>query len=177
MNFLLLSAKWLKGMGHLRGFGIQSPTDFNFVTKVVDDKNHYPEYDRVEGKDIKTQELLLRIIRHFQPRRITIHDHLAENISKLVRLTGNNMETGSRQPYGDMVFLSPDDQSVISDVLENSPSHATLVVLDLIKGKDNYLRWKKMIRNERVSVSFELWKLGVIILDKKYCDNHYIINF
>src|SRR5260221_12020736 len=44
-----------------KGHGIHSPFIFHFITKIVNDKHHYPEYDTVENlrqKLLKDQSLL-----------------------------------------------------------------------------------------------------------------------
>ena len=65
---------WLSRIGHCRGFGIQSPTDYRFVRYVVNE--HWPYYAYAQlGKDEdrlrrKLGRLCFRLANHLQPKAV-----------------------------------------------------------------------------------------------------------
>ncbi len=62
-----------------KGHGIHSPFVFDFITKVLNDKNHYPEYDTVE--DLREKLLNDKTL-------FTIEDFGAGSVDKIKLING-----------------------------------------------------------------------------------------
>ena len=81
-----------------RGHGIHSPFIFNFITKVLNDKQHYPEYDNVED----LRQKLLR-----DQTLITMEDFGAGSATgKTGQLTVSSLARNAAKPkkYGQLLY-------------------------------------------------------------------------
>ena len=71
MNRLHQAWVWLRRIGHCRGFGIQSPTDYRFVRYVVNEHWPYYAYRQTGLNDSplrrKLGRLYFRLANHLQP--------------------------------------------------------------------------------------------------------------
>ena len=66
--YIRLFRRWLEGLGHSRGFGIQSPFAYSFVTSIIGERWPYYAYEdlknaypNVKGNKRKQCRLLLRL--------------------------------------------------------------------------------------------------------------------
>ena len=85
MNRLQQAWVWLRRIGHCRGFGIQSPTDYRFVRYVVNEGWPYYAYAEV-GKDDdrdrrKLGQLCFRLANFVQPQAVNDLLGLADYLS------------------------------------------------------------------------------------------------
>ena len=71
--------------------------------------------------------------------------------------------------------LDIDDDS-LSRILDNM-RHDSLIVIDNIDDKQARWVWKKIVADDRVTISFDLYYMGIAMtIDKRYKHN-YIVNF
>ena len=69
---------WLSRIHKCQGFGIQSPTDFDFVRLVVNEHGPYYAYDEIKAADWlqrKFGKLYLRVANWRQPDTIVTNDY------------------------------------------------------------------------------------------------------
>ena len=69
---------WLSRIHKCQGFGIQSPTDFDFVRTVVNEHDAYYAYDELQADNWlqrKLGELYLRVANWRQPATILTDDY------------------------------------------------------------------------------------------------------
>ena len=69
---------WLSRIHKCQGFGIQSPTDFDFVRSVVNEHDAYYAYDELKADNWmqrKMGELYLRVANWRQPATILTDDY------------------------------------------------------------------------------------------------------
>lgn len=166
---------WLSRIGHCRGFGIQSPTDYHFVRYVINE--HWPYYayaDMPPGDDWLRQKLgklYFRMANHLQPQTV-------------VDLVGveHYIKAGCRKALtSDDARLADSAQLVVAhteanlaDIMERCPTDATLVVEDI---GHHARQWQQLLHNPRSTVAFDLYYCGILRLCPQRAKQSYIINF
>lgn len=163
---------WLRRIGHSRGFGIQSPTDYRFVRYVVNEHWPYYAYESLGENDDwlkrKLGLLYFRLANERQPKtiidRVGYQDYLQAGCVK-ASLTEElkHIELAVvpvRTDYHSLFQLC-DAQSVV-------------VFHDIYK-HPNY--WHCIEHDPRATVTFDLYYCGIVFFDPKRTKHNYIINF
>lgn len=172
-NFTRLRV-WLQRMGHSRGFGIQSPTDYQFVCYVVNEHWPYYAYSQLgAGQDWlqkKMGRLYLRLANWRQPATIVdmvgAADYLHAGCRKAVIVAqqdGGTVEMACLPIEGDYesIFRQCADGSVV-------------VLQDLWKRPD---RWLDVQRQAGNAICYDLYYCGIVIFDSHREQQSYIVNF
>ena len=173
MNRLQQAIVWLRRVGHSRGFGIQSPTDYRFVRYVVNE--HWPYYayaalGRADGwQRRKLGRLYFRLANHFQPAVVL----------DLVG-TGEYVQAGCRKSVLTKDFTASPDLIIappsadLTRLLSLCSEQTVLVIEDV--GRHPEL-WAAIAAQERPAVTFDLYYCGIACFDAQRERQHYIINF
>jgi len=174
MNQLTRAWVWLRRIGHCRGFGIQSPTDYWFVRYVINE--HWPYYQYAElgkGDDWlrrKLGKLYFRMANWRQPSLVVssdYHDYIQAGCHRAEILhDGDSPE---------FVRLSVEDCKPKLELLYNKVDERTVLVIESI-WRNNEL-WQEVVADHRTGVTFDLYYCGIVMFDKKRDKHHYIINF
>ena len=175
MNRLQQALVWLKRVGHSRGFGIQSPTDFRFVCNVV--KEHWPYYayaafpqgDHWQRR--KLGRLYFRLANHFQPAVVL----------DLVGV-GEYVQAGCRKAVLTTNATTTPDLVIIPSTLHPSPftllslctEKTVLVVEDIGRHPD---AWQTILSDSRPTVTFDLYYCGIALFNPQRSPQHYVVNF
>ncbi|MBQ6379335.1 MAG: hypothetical protein IJJ56_11180 [Prevotella sp.] len=163
---------WLSRIGHCRGFGIQSPTDYWLVRYVINEHWPYYQYDAL-GKDDdwltrKLGRLYFRLANWRQPSVIQSNGYKAY------------LEAGCRRAsFGDntdsielmRISLPSDAVEPIYDKVDDR----SVLIVEGIRGEKE--RWRRIVEDERTVVTFDLYYCGIVLFDKTRFKKHYIINF
>ena len=184
--------RWLMRCKYSRGFGIQSPSAYSFVTHVVNCHQRYPAYAELEAElendsklFRKMGRLLFRLAQFWQPSYVVMGDYeyapyvYAGYPNALVRMIDDyyfDEETGTQV----LVVLDIDwlnDSSIQEELLKNASDQMLLVVFGIHANKEKYTAWKKMISDERTGVTYDLYSCGVIFFDKSKYKQDFKINF
>ncbi|MDD6895668.1 MAG: hypothetical protein PUD51_07370 [Prevotellaceae bacterium] len=180
---------WLRRCRHSRGFGIQSPTDYAFVRYVINE--HWPYYAYSELKSQlpnvssalrKNAELYFRIANWLQPDitlLITEHYSLYEKYVRRGCRKTNVFNTadslaGHDSP-GLFIFGNNADFELVSRVIADCDVSSVLVVEDIYSS--NKLLWHDIASDEHVTISYDLYYLGIAMFDKTRYKTNYKINF
>ncbi len=163
---------WLRRIGHCRGFGIQSPTDYRFVRSVINEHWPYYAYDELGRDDDwlqrKLGQLYFRLANERQPQTIVswvgFHDYLQAGCRK-ARLVdeAHNVEMA-------VVSIKTDYKRLFQECNEQS-----LVVFQDIWKHPDY--WRCITHDEHVTLSFDLYYCGIVMFDPQRAKQNYIINF
>ena len=62
-------------------------------------------------------------------------------------------------------------------MLNNLSSDSVLVLGGIKKDKDTNLFWKKLIKDSRVGVTFDLYYCGIVFLKTNMTKQNYIVNY
>lgn len=166
---------WLSRIGHCRGFGIQSPSDYWLVRYVINEHWPYYQYDHLGQDDDtlrrKLGQLYFRIANWRQPTTILSDDYqnyfkagcrMAEfcDDSRPLQLARLAMEGGYRKH--------------MANIYNKVDSRSVLIVEGIHRDKPF---WRQLIADERTGVTFDLYYCGLVLFDKGRHKRNYIINF
>ena len=172
VSWLRRAYVWLRRIGHCRGFGIQSPTDYRFVRQVINEHWPYYAYEELGCYDDwlhrKLGRLCFRLANERQPQTIVswagYHDYLQAGCRKawLVEEACHvDMAVVSIKTDYKRLFQECNDQSLV-------------VFMDIWQYPEY---WRCIIHDEQVTLSFDLYYCGIVMFYPKRNKQHYIINF
>jgi hypothetical protein len=171
-NQLKAASVWLRRIGHCRGFGIQSPSDYWLVRYVINEHWPYYQYERLGRNDDwltrKLGRLCFRIANWRQPAVIessAFRDYLQAGCRKAV--WGESSELM-------VLSLEGDWRSRLSYIYNKVSADSVLVVTGLSKARDV---WREIVNDERAVLTFDLYYCGIVLFDKKRDKKNYIVNF
>ena len=171
-NQLKAAGVWLRRIGHCRGFGIQSPSDYWLVRYVINEHWPYYQYERLGRNDDwltrKQGRLCFRIANWRQPAVIessAFRDYLQAGCRKAV--WGESSELM-------VLSLEGDWRSRLSYIYNKVSADSVLVVAGLSKARDV---WREIVNDERAVLTFDLYYCGIVLFDKKRDKKNYIVNF
>ena len=158
---------WLRRVHHSRGFGVQSPSAYSFVRYVINEHYPYYSYDLlaaqfkdVDSLTLKKARLLFRVSNYAQTQYWVSPSPLSSVESERV-----------------VFYLSFFDlnENTIAEVIERANEN-TILLIDLLRKSDAQPFWESIQDNEKVSVTFDLYYVGIVFFDKRNKMN-YKINF
>ena len=176
---------WFLRIPYCRGFGIHSPTDYGFVRYVINE--HYPyyaymdllkEYPLVSHRKRKLSKLYFRIANWKQANNATLllnDDVYRKYIHCGCRKTVISSKYECDNSFLVISALDIDDDS-LSRILDNM-RHDSLIVIDNIDDKQARWVWKKIVAVDRVTISFDLYYMGIAMTINKRYKHNYIVNF
>lgn len=172
VNQLKAVVLWLRRVGHCRGFGIQSPSDYWLVRYVINEHWPYYQYETLGQNDDwltrKLGRLFFRIANWRQPAVIessAFRDYLQAGCRKAV--WGESSELM-------VLSLEGDWRSRLSYIYNKVSADSVLVVTGLSKARDV---WREIVNDERAVLTFDLYYCGIVLFDKKRDKKNYIVNF
>lgn len=171
-NQLKAASVWLRRIGHCRGFGIQSPSDYWLVRYVINEHWPYYQYETLGQNDDwltrKLGRLCFRIANWRQPAVIessAYREYLQAGCRKAV--WGESSELM-------VLSLEGDWRSRLSYIYNKVSADSVLVVTGLSKARDV---WREIVNDERAVLTFDLYYCGIVLFDKKRDKKNYIVNF
>jgi hypothetical protein len=172
MQRLRHSFVWLMRIGHCRGFGIQSPTDYWLVRYVINEHWPYYQYASLGEEDEwltkKLGLLYFRIANWLQPRVIE-----SDGFRQYLQAGCQKAEFGDSKELIRLT-LEGDYRSRLTTIYNKVESHSVLIVEAIRK---NRAFWREIVADERTGVTFDLYYCGIVMFDKKRHKQNYIINF
>ena len=171
-NQLKATVVWLRRIGHCRGFGIQSPSDYWLVRYVINEHWPYYQYESIGQDDDwltrKQGRLCFRIANWRQPAVIesnAYREYLQAGCRKAV--WGESSELM-------VLSLEGDWRSRLSYIYNKVSADSVLIVTGLSKARDV---WREIVNDERAVLTFDLYYCGIVLFDKKRDKKNYIVNF
>ncbi len=169
---LKAAAVWLRRIGHCRGFGIQSPTDYWIVRYVINEHWPYYQYETLgRGDDWLTRKmgrLCFRLANWLQPSVVESSDYK------------DYLQAGCRKSvFGEsselvVIPLEDSSQDRLSYIFNKVSPRSVLVVTGISKARE---LWRQIVDDERTGITFDLYYCGIVMFDKKRYKRNYIINF
>jgi hypothetical protein len=163
---------WLRRIGHCRGFGIQSPTDYWMVRYVINEHWPYYQYDTLGHNDDwltrKMGRLCFRLANWLQPAVIESSDYR------------DYLQAGCRKTVfgesSELVVMSLENncQDRLSYIYNKVSPRSVLVVTGISKA---WKQWRQIVDDKRTGITFDLYYCGIVMFDKKRNKKNYIINF
>ena len=161
---------WLLRLPHRKGYGIHSPYAYNLVTQVLYNPGEYyadrillplfPWWQRVFcPRRVACHRLLFRLANHYQPQTMTIPPHCLTQAAYLhagCRHTPIATEQGRDHHTLDTGGTTVD------------------IVYDLRRKRSE---WDSVRRQPGVTVTFDLYDIGIAVSNPKLNKQHYKINW
>ena len=181
---------WLRRMSHSRGFGVQSPSAYRFIRYVLCE--HYPYYAYGELRRRypslpwlvrKRMELYFRLANYRQA------DVWTDNGTADIALLGDYVGRGCRRTRiasgatgGGAVQIArvcPTDGcgEFLDSLLARADSSTVIVVEDIAEHPLARSLWRRLVGSEAVSVSYDLYWVGIAFFDTDRFKTNYIVNF
>lgn len=185
---------WLQRIDKCRGFGIQSPSAYNFVCNVVNKPSNdlvyqqmrkkYPTNDQLERKKA---EFVFRLVHQLEVKQCFWSKDVASLIQQYANEGNPNCEQLFISEIEDIaldlskksliyVKLSDEIENFITKIVHESSAETILVIDGINEHKAQKQFWKNLQANEQTGVCFDLYYIGVVFFDKRY-PHKYIVNF
>ena len=183
---------WLRRWRRTRGFGVQSPTDYHFVRYVINEHYRYYAYDTlkeqlpdIDRKTRKVCKLCFRIANWRQPESVSLIDITSTAYEKYIQAGCNTARitslkaTDTIDSKDDMLALTLNDNTLplINETLQHAHNGTVIIINGIHNGRQNRKRWKQIRRNERATLTFDVYYCGIIIINDTRNAHHYIINY
>ena len=186
MNPLKRWLVWLSRIHKCQGFGIQSPTDFDFVRSVVNEHDVYYAYDELQADNWlqrKLGELYFRVTNWRQPATILTNDYqpwFQAGCRSARILTGLSPLPSPPSPLTS--YLSPLDIARIEieqyQLLEQLYAHCNQQSVIIVEGIwRDWHAWQAIEHDTRTGTTFDLYYCGIVFCDTQRYKHNYRINF
>lgn len=184
---------WLKRFRKRKGYGVHSPFAFHYITELIYDKHKYEAYRTVKAAALrrdtnrKSGRLLYRIARKVQPRQILFHGDQTSRSLMYLRLGWpdavvlEELEAANATNALDMAFFNIEsplrmEESVMM-AMRYASEQSQFIIHGIHSSKQALAAWKRLVKNPLSGITFDLWDLGIILFDKSYIKQDYIVNF
>lgn len=195
---------WLLRIGHCRGFGVQSPWAYGFVTDVINRRLPFNEYKSLYDAfpqanyiERKNGEFFLRLANFSQLRTVfscysdaSTDDLLAAYVSAgcrnatYVRCNSffklkTELEAHLAEPPVLVIVntISASWEKSIESMQGLLKDGDFLVALDIHSTGEAKKRWTSILNNVANGLTFDLYYVGVVYFDSKRYSEHFKINF
>lgn len=197
---------WLLRFRHRCGYGVHSPFAFDFITNVVYEKTPYYAYKTLvqeekklpstqrgggAGESFKVKRLLFRLVNRRQPAVIVDAgvpsgaslylqagkrgaDYVAASgLSELFLEKGQPVDFLYLHDFRNPAFV----EQVLGVCLPRTDSQSVFVIEGIAYSKPMRQLWKRVQKDERVGITFDLYDLGILFFDRTKIKQHYLVNF
>jgi hypothetical protein len=176
--------RWLKGVGHLRGFGIQSPFAYSLLRDVFDERAPYYKYVELDQqfpsltrRKKKILRLLFRLANHLQAPSYYVDSHLDRAVPSFIHAGSLRSRPVTRPSEASFCIFSSHSTSALDDFMNTVDNSKVLVLFDIYtKGEKNDV-WSRVLASEKVKVTFDFYTFGVAFYKASLHRNDYILNF
>ena len=197
---------WCRRFRHRCGYGVHSPSDFFLITSVIYENLPYYAYDELKASTSskrlphyreKVNRLLFRLVNYYRPMTLvevgkgngasfrymqaarssmdaisldgTDWDEIRCQLEKvLVRMKRVDFLHIAHTPYYIEVF-----EMVFPYLHEGS----SVIIGEIYASKEREDWWKRLMTDERVRLTFDLYDIGLMLFDKKRYKQNFIVNF
>lgn len=189
MSLFLNPLVWLWRVRHRCGYGVHSPFAFDFLTQVVYNRSQYYAYQELDLlhptlvsllglRPRKLARLLFRLCNFQHPKNAVF---IGENAVEYAYLKAavptakwiDGIDGGSSV---DFVYLDACDANLPSpeNILSAMYEASMLVVGKLQENKDF---WNSLQTDNRVTLTFDLYDVGIAFVRRHLFKQDYIVNF
>lgn len=172
-----------------RGFGVQSPNDYNFITKVVKghiDSDCCSENDEkmpdTHGDKYKFAHLCYRVAQYLKPVQCACIMPGNENIRNYVDTAVDEVSFVNSMAQNEgkgrcLVILSPAEDHLkdLETLVREAKENVWMIIDGIRKNNETYRCWQKISEDARARITFDLYHYGIICFDKKRYKQNYKI--
>lgn len=197
---------WCRRFRHRCGYGVHSPSDFFLITSVIYEKYPYYAYTELRKKRfsnflphyrLKVNRLLFRLVNYLNPNTL-VEVGVGNGASiSYMRAARKNMQSYTLKgrikdrtldkleknihTMGSIDFLHIAHTSHYKAVFEKAipyvNDNSCFVIAKPYQDKEKRLWWEQLKKDERISLTFDLYDIGLVFFNKKRIKQNYIVNF
>ena len=172
---------WLSRIHKCQGFGIQSPTDFDFVRTVINEYDAYYVYDEIKEENWlqrKLGELYFRVTNWRQPATILTDAYQpwfqagcrsARIVSTLSPLTSHP----SPLPI-ELARIEIEQYTQLEQLYAHCNQQSVIIVEGIWRNRQ---AWHAIEHHTRTGTTFDLYYCGIVLFDSQRYKHNYRINF
>lgn len=193
---------WLIRIRKRCGYGVHSPFAFDLITNVFYEKAAYYAYAELREEEkrlrfsadhssTKVKRLLFRLVNRVQPQLLV--DAGSSSAASLYLRAAKKEINYTKVDSTEKCVFKPNEQidflyihryhhpSFVEEIFNRCLPHTheqTVFVIEGI-GYSRKMRklWKRMIKNDKVFVTFDLYDVGILFFDSQKIKQHYLVNF
>lgn len=181
---LISYIKLLPRLPQTFGFGVHSPSAYYFIKYVINEKCPFYSYDLLNNtfidlpiNDIRLYQLYFRLVNYIQPHSwidLTSHSNIT---SKFVtagkkQINYQFISDVSEIHSFDIALVDEFDELQIKKLIGSAKKDSLLIIEHIYTSKEKKSFWKRIIQDNRVSVTFDLYECGLVFFDDRP-KNHY----
>ena len=197
---------WCRRFRYRCGYGVHSPSDFFLITSVIYEGLPYYAYDRLKASSglkslphyrEKVNRLLFRLVNYFRPvSLIEVGEGNGDSFRymrearlsmKAVSLKGEDQAETLRQLKVELKkvkkldFLHIGPTAYYKDIFEMAYPYlhpqSCVVIGNIYMIKERKEWWGRLLTDERVRISFDLYDIGLVLFEEKRFKQNYKVNF
>ncbi len=145
--------------------GVHSPFVYDYVTKCL--------YSKPKRSKSKTEDVLLKSVSFFYREGFSV---LANKGFKKIMNSNLPYPVNERAPFDFVYFENPDYNSVLSTIQNDKISNNGMVLVNSIhQNALNQNNWEKLIALKEITVSIDMYHLGILFIRKEQEKEHFTI--
>lgn len=170
---------WLVRFRNRKGYGVHSPFAFKFITEVLYNKSGYYAYSDIDrslrwwqkGRKRSVHRLLFRLTNFHEPMTLYCSG-VDESFLKACMYASRGMEVLPNVIAGkaDMLIISGPQQESLGCIADRT----MVVVLNIHRHRSF---WKTIKHDDRITVTFDLYDIGIAFARKDLNKQHYKVNW
>ena len=171
---------WLSRIHQCQGFGIQSPTDFDFVRSVVNEHDTYYAYDELQADNWlqrKLGELYFRVSNWRQPATILTNDYqpwFQAGCRSARLLTDLSPLTPSPSHLLNIARIEIEQHQLLEQLYAHCNQQSVIIVEGIWR---DWQAWHAIEHDTRTGTTFDLYYCGIVFCDTQRYKHNYRINF
>ena len=168
---------WLSRIHKCQGFGIQSPTDFDFVRTVVNEHGAYYAYDELQADNWmqrKLGRLYFRVSNWRQPATILTNDYQPWFLAgcRSARLSPVNCKLSTVNI--DLVRIEIEQYAQLEQIYTHCNQQSVIIVEGIWRDRQT---WHAIEHDTHTGTTFDLYYCGIVFFDTQRYKHNYRINF
>ena len=197
---------WCRRFRHRCGYGVHSPSDFFLITSVIYENLPYYAYDELKASTSskrlpyyreKVNRLLFRLVNYYRPMTLVEvgkgngasfrYMQAARSSMDAISLDGTDWDETRCQLEKVLVrmkrvdFLhiahTPYYIEVFEMVFPYLHEGSSVIIGEIYASTEREGWWKRLMTDERVRLTFDLYDIGLMLFDKKRYKQNFIVNF
>jgi hypothetical protein len=163
-----------------KGYGVQSPFAFHFITQVVNERMPYygiQDLHMKYGESNREGEVSFRISNWLQPVQIIdlFHDTIINDYVKSGCLKSRFLcETVDAELCRTLVLIDVEKSDMCESIISAAKEWTVMIVFRINEDK---CKWKSIVDDERASITIDIQKFGIVLFRKKTFKQKYKIKY
>ena len=170
---------WLSRIHKCQGFGIQSPTDFDFVRTVVNEHSAYYAYDELQSDNWmrrKLGKLYFRVANWRQPATILTNDYQPwfQAGCRSAHIVSHPLTLSPSHPHIELTRIEIEQHAQLEQLYAHCNQQSVVIVEGICR---DWQAWHAIEHDTRTRTTFDLYYCGIVFCDTQRYKHNYRINF